>query len=82
MNTKLTLSVNKEVIDHAKKYARSNNQSISALVQNYLVFITEKKIDDKIKISSTVKELAGIIDIDGSTNVKNMRHKYIMEKYS
>ena len=82
MNTKLTLNVNREVIEQAKKYARSNNLRISALVQNYLAFITEKKADEEIKISNTVKELSGIITIDDSTDAKDMYHKHIMEKYS
>lgn len=85
MNTKLTLNVNKDVIEEAKKYAQSNNQSISALVQNYLSFITEQKSTknlEDIKISKTVKELSGIIKVDESFNEKELYHKHIMEKYS
>ncbi|MEM6806223.1 MAG: DUF6364 family protein [Bacteroidota bacterium] len=36
MNTKLTLSLNKEVIEQAKKYAKTHNVSLSSLIENYL----------------------------------------------
>ena len=48
MNTKLTLKLNKRSIDRAKKYARKNKQSLSALVENYFNLIVEKDNSDKI----------------------------------
>ena len=82
MNTKLTLNVNKDIIEQAKKYAQLNNQSISALVQNFLTFITESQAEEDLKISKTVKELSGVIKIDDSIDLKEMYRNHIMEKYS
>jgi hypothetical protein len=38
MNVKLTLNLNKDIIEQAKLYARDKNQSLSSLVQNYFIF--------------------------------------------
>ena len=36
MSTKLTLSLDKEIIEKAKEYAREHKVSLSYLVENYL----------------------------------------------
>ena len=36
MNTKLTLSLNKDIIQQAKTYAKKHNISLSFLIENYL----------------------------------------------
>jgi predicted HicB family RNase H-like nuclease len=41
MGTKLTLTVEKEVIERAKSYAKSNGRSLSELVENFLESITQ-----------------------------------------
>jgi hypothetical protein len=40
MTTKLTLTMDKMVIERAKAYARENNKSVSQMVSNYLDIIT------------------------------------------
>ncbi len=40
MNTKLTLSLKKTVIEKAKRYAKNSNQSLSQLIESYLDKIT------------------------------------------
>ena len=82
MNTKLTLQLDKDVIDKAKSYAKLNNQSLSALVQNYFSFVSEKKENDAIQISQNVKDLSGIIKLDENIDTKKEYKKHIMEKYS
>ena len=39
MNTKLTLSLDREIIERAKIYARENQISLSSLVENLLLKI-------------------------------------------
>lgn len=48
MSTKLTLTIEKDVIQKAKKYARKKNRSLSDIIQNYLKTLTsgEKHPDD------------------------------------
>jgi hypothetical protein len=40
MDTKLTLTLNKDIITEAKKYAAENNTSLSDLVENYFKALT------------------------------------------
>jgi hypothetical protein len=36
MNTKLTLSLKKSIIERDKRYAKGNNQSLSQIIESYL----------------------------------------------
>ena len=36
MNSKLTLNLNKNIIENAKDYAKDNRTSLSKLIENYL----------------------------------------------
>jgi predicted HicB family RNase H-like nuclease len=40
MNTKLTLTIEKEVIEIAKEYAKEKGQSLSEMVENYFKLVT------------------------------------------
>ena len=82
MNVKLTLNLNKDIIERAKLYARDKNQSLSSLVQNYFIFLSEKNQTDEIDISPNVKELSGIISLDQNFDLKKEYGSYILEKYS
>ena len=44
MITKLTLTIEKSVIEKAKKYAREKERSLSDIIENYLKAITEMKL--------------------------------------
>ncbi len=41
MDTKLTLSIEMDVLTKAKVYAETKGQSLSALVENYFVLLTQ-----------------------------------------
>lgn len=61
MNTKLTLQLNKDVIEQAKEYAKNQNTSLSKLIESILSkLVTEK---EESTISPLVKSLSGIIDL-------------------
>ncbi|MCA1758928.1 MAG: DUF6364 family protein, partial [Bacteroidales bacterium] len=62
MNTKLTLTIEKEVIEIAKEYAKEKVLSLSEMVENYfkLITVNRRKIKPK-QISSKVRKLRGII---------------------
>lgn len=73
MNTKLTLKLDKEVIEKAKEYAAKQKISVSWLFENYIKAITsmeKTKKSDEIKISelaksfTITKEEASNIDFD------------------
>lgn len=79
MNTKLTLSLDKEIIEEAKNYAKSKQISLSKLIENYLNSLShESKSSDTV--SPLVQSLTGIIpnDYDEKRDYRN----YIDQKYS
>ncbi len=59
MNTKLTLNLDKEIINEANIYAKSHRVSLSKLIENYLNSLTqkskEKSIPEKRKILKMLK---------------------------
>ncbi|MBN1769195.1 MAG: hypothetical protein JW842_11865, partial [Prolixibacteraceae bacterium] len=64
METKLTLRLNDNVIERAKKYARSHKISLSKMVEIYLDSITKQNKDvQKISITPLVESLSGVIDL-------------------
>lgn len=80
MDKKLTLSLNEEVIETAKMYAKSNNTSLSKLIESYLGMLTtpEKKRNE---ITPLVKSLSGVISLDDDLDVRDEYTQYLMEKY-
>jgi hypothetical protein len=56
MTTKLTLTVDKSIIDRAKSYAKNSGRSLSELVENYLDTITQEQGDQTLspKLSKIV----------------------------
>jgi len=80
MNTKLTLNLNKVVIEQAKTYAKLNKVSLSKLIESYLSTLTSKYKSD-IEITPLVKSLSGVISLESDTDVKNDYADFLIEKY-
>ncbi len=80
MNTKLTLNLDKDIIEEAKSYARKNKVSLSKLIENYLNSLTKSSSKTK-KISPLVESLTGIIPNENMDERGNYRD-YLTEKYS
>ena len=78
MKTKLTLKLDQSVIQSAKKYAETNNCSLSKLVEDYFKnLISDNKAQKQY--SSLVEELSGVIS---ETELKNLDYvSYLEEKY-
>jgi hypothetical protein len=82
MNTKLTLTIEKEVIEIAKEYAKERGQSLSEMVENYFKFVTTKRVKLKEKqLSPKVKKLRGIIKLEDNTDYKQILSEEIAKKY-
>ncbi len=78
MNTKLTLNLDKEIIDEAKSYAKNHQVSLSKLIENYLNSLT-RETKKQQSVSSLVDSLTGIIP-SGYDEKKDYRD-YIDKKY-
>ncbi|MGY5351139.1 DUF6364 family protein [Wenyingzhuangia sp. IMCC45533] len=80
MDTKLTLSLDKSVIEQAKNYAKSNKVSLSKLIESYLSSLTKKKTETN-KITPLVESLSGVINLDSTGNSKDDYTNFLIEKY-
>jgi len=80
MDTKLTLSMDKKVIEKAKKYAAKENTSLSNLVEGFLIRITGNQ--GKEALPSLVKSLSGVLKSKISGGWKEDKMKHLESKYS
>ncbi len=80
MNTKLTLNLDRKVIERAKKYARGRSTSVSKMTERYLRAIVEEKTEE-ISYSPIVEELSGIIKLDNKLNTRDEYTNFLIEKY-
>jgi len=85
MDTKLTLKLDKAVIERAKEYALSNNRSLSRIIESYLQSLTIKgdSINNKtdIEISPFVRSMSSGIQIPADLDYKNDYSNYLTEKH-
>lgn len=82
MNTKLTLTLDKEVIDIAKEYARDKGQSLSDIVENYFKVVAAKRTEIKVKqLSPKVRKLRGIIKTEDNFDYKQILIEELSKKY-
>jgi len=83
MQTKLTLTVDQEVIELAKEYARDNAKSLSSIVEEYLKSLSSRKASkSKRKYSKLVRELKGSVKIDSSkVDYKELLEDALIEKH-
>jgi hypothetical protein len=80
MDTKLTLKLKQSVIEKAKEYAKDQRTSLSRLIENYLLNITNEK-DSSDKITPLVKSLTGIIDLPKDFDSKKGYTDFLTDKY-
>jgi hypothetical protein len=81
MDTKLTLKLNQEVIEKAKRFARGQKTSLSQLIENYLLHLTREE-GTGFPVSPLVKSLSGIIDLPASADVRKGYKEHLRRKYS
>ncbi|WP_396184571.1 DUF6364 family protein [Flavobacterium sp.] len=84
MNTKLTLSLDKEIIEKAKIYAKGTGRSLSEMVENYfknLVSKAEKNNNDSNDIDERLKKITGIVTLPDDFDIEKVKEEYHKEKY-
>ncbi|PKD19981.1 hypothetical protein APR41_14975 [Salegentibacter salinarum] len=81
MDTKLTLKLNQEVIEKAKKYASEKKLSLSRIVEFYLQSLTTDSKKDDFEISPFVKSISTGTSIPADVDYKKEYSDYLMEKY-
>lgn len=84
MDTKLTLKLNKDVIEKAKEYASSQKRSLSRIIETYLRSLSNQENsanDEEIQISPFVKSMSSGVNIPADLDYKKEYAKYLTEKY-
>jgi hypothetical protein len=84
MDSKLTLKLDKFVIDKAKDYASTHKRSLSRIIESYLRSLINKnssKDNDDIEISPFVKSMATGVNITEDFDYKKEYGDYLTQKY-
>lgn len=80
MDTKLTLKLNKLVIEQAKEYAASHKRSLSGIIEAYLKSLVNREKDD-IEISPFVQSMSNGIKIPADLDYKSEIIKHLEDKH-
>ncbi len=84
MDKKLTLKLDKDVIEQAKEYASLHKQSLSRIIESYLKTLVdrEKNADNSdIEISPFVRSMTTGIKIPANLDYKSEILNYLEDKY-
>lgn len=80
MTSKLTLTVEEEVIKKAKSYAKQTGRSLSELVENYLSTLIDE--DKGIQqVSPKLKKLIGAVKLPDDFNEEDELRAYFEKKH-
>lgn len=84
MDTKLTLKLDKLVIENAKKYASSKKRSLSRLIETYLKTLinSDKSIStEDDEISPFVKSMRSGVEIPANLDYKKEYSEHLIKKH-
>jgi hypothetical protein len=84
MDTKLTIKLDKYVIDKAKDYASLHKKSLSRLIESYLqslVIQDNSNDENEIKISPFIKSISSGVNIPADLDYKKEYTDSLIEKY-
>ena len=86
MDTKLTLKLNKDIIDKAKEYASTHKQSLSRIIESYLQSLVSKEghetSKDNIEISAFVKSMSTGVHLPVDLDPKKEYYEFIAKKHA
>jgi formiminotetrahydrofolate cyclodeaminase len=80
MTTKLTLTVEKSVIDKAKSYAKQTGRSLSELIEKYLESITSEEQTNK-DVSPKLKKIIGAVKLPKNFDEEKELRSYYERKH-
>lgn len=80
MTTKLTLTVEKTVIEKAKSYAKQTGRSLSELIEKYLESIISDEKKD-VDISPKLKKIVGSVKLPKNFDEDKELRSYFEKKH-
>lgn len=84
MDTKLTLKLDKLIIENAKKYASSKKRSLSRLIETYLKTLinSDKSIStEDDEISPFIKSMRSGVEIPSNLDYKKEYSEHLIKKH-
>lgn len=82
MNTKLTLSIDEQVISGAKSLAEAQGTSVSKMVEGILVEQIRNQPVNEEEIGPITRQLWGSAKKPKGKKILDDRYDYLMKKYS
>jgi len=82
MNTKLTLSIESDVIASAKDYAENQGRSLSSIVEEYFKSLSSPKPALEKGFDPLVEELCGSVREPNDKSYKEVIGDAVVKKYS
>lgn len=79
MTTKLTLTVEKSIIERAKSYAKNTGRSLSELIENYLETITQERGEEKL--SPKLNKIVGSVKLPKNFDQEKELGSYFESKH-
>ncbi|MEO6682429.1 MAG: DUF6364 family protein [Ginsengibacter sp.] len=79
MNTKLTLTIEESVIERAKLFAKNTGKSLSEIIENYLVAITQEDITNNL--SPKLKKIVGVVSLPEDLNEEDELRSALENKH-
>lgn len=80
MTTKLTLTIEKAVIERAKTYAKGSGRSLSELIESYLESLTVELKQDT-GLSPKLKKIVGAVKLPKDFNQSKELREYFEKKH-
>jgi hypothetical protein len=82
MNTKLTLTIDQNIIERAKKYAKEKNRSLSDLIENYLKTLTREDAKNETdEPGPVVQSIKGSFKMPENLDYKKEIRDRVEKKY-
>ena len=84
MDKKLTLKLDKFVIEQAKEYASLHKRSLSRIIESYLRSLVNREKNDyesDIEISPFVKSMSSGVNIPADLDYKSEIMNHLVEKH-
>jgi len=79
MTTKLTLKVEKSVIEQAKLYAKNTGRSLSQIIETYLETITQEANTNEL--SPKLKKIVGVVNLPKDFDDKKELRSVLEKKH-
>lgn len=79
MTTKLTLTVEKSIIERAKSYAKNSGRSLSELIENYLETITKESGEERL--SPKLNKIVGSVKLPKNFDQEKELRTYFESKH-